>query len=1519
MPKYVSGPGSTAQKPPPKPKQNQSFDRTPGRVEPEPVKPRFAGPDEPPDPVLKRAGFTGGIQAFNQHVDAISQAHQQTFGYKPPPGLTLDIARSGVSLVDYPKLFPAVNARTYHLDTVVQQRKQDADQFLEGYQQAKVAGAAEKMKWLHQNEQQLHDYMQDPEFKAKFAKAYIQGEDDYVQRQVASFFPTPLSGALREGAKDFTQVVTGLTVGPALAAVAEGQAGYKDVKAISRGELPTSLVKTNVKMGKMAVKGVIQDVRHPRENLGYLSLDLFAAVTGGAGVVTRVGRAATAGSAREAATALIRRPTSGTVTLRKGGHTEEALLSENQLVAGVQRVVAAQKNRRMQQRFEASDMPGGLGPTARLWRSNQVLDKMLDPSTSPFSGEASLRREMQARKRTENILLMEPKRELERAAGWSVTAAPILDKVFNKLPEQVRGGLTIGEQKALQVVTLDDPTPLQTWRDFHKKMIDWEIGDPASHRAQLHALKLAEKALENPSKRFKEALAATYEAIDRQEQIKIRDLGLDPDTADRRVIAYGEVVRTGKRTSELEIPAERQVASSLYLPSFVKGKGPRKVSERGPFFEMRESGYGYTPGRDLPEMKHEFTGDSIRSGDFRIDTTNLIGEAYARTVRLATVRNDHKRLWSASTETPRSPFDRPIRDTTDVPPRLKEVLEEIEQGQVTGKDVADLHPGTVDDLFKFLYPGKQLDNGRWVITEPIDNVRWVSKQHLESFRPPLRTKAKLAGQIINEPFRDITLFARLAYALNAVSNVGIMLFHQGHHTVPNLTKAIMSRQLHGDKVTDALDALVGQSKSRSFAPDFDHALLKAGRAAASVWNKVADQVFRRGAILYELERKGFKGKDLEKALFDPKNFDAVNEAKRRANKAMVEFDNLTWYEREVLRNYIFVYPWVSRSLVWSLRSIIEHPIKSDILAQIGQQEMQEHPEVFNKVPDWFKKTGYVPVGFTADGHPKVVNATSINVFSTLQQMVSLGSALTVGDPSGFNNAAQLGGPATTFGLHAVTGRDDYGNAYQDSPVLGAAKDLITVLPQAAAYARATKTNPAEKPIDLTNRNTLSEREHAALHRSVFSPGWLGGYGSLIAGGMVAREVDPDALAARYWAEQPPAARHQHEMTLVRKALGMQADLLKEELPAGVKTAVNLGGAMTWAYQQQTRKLGRTPTPKEQAATDIDVFLKKHRLSDSEASKLSAKLGKLSDPTEISRFKDFVVNKYGNAQALREWDSDVRAVASFKKETLEAKMSILRSMGLTDMHTTPGTQDELYAAGRKYLSYLRAAREKVKALDNDPDSTLHEAALRLWQDEQDQPITINGKRVAPSPVRLEWAKQTSKEKQTHIAGLLNRDWGAISNFDKELVGPKLPISVSTAWARLADVKHEYQKANPGSNVTADQLLSAVKQMERYPEYKGILKDYLFSVKPKIRRLELLKPYQNMDPTVRSQFDSGIGTNAKVIATALSSGVYPKGELKDVWKNYVAKSLLPWLQQPEQKNLWAWVDAHGGTSFLNTLPD
>jgi hypothetical protein len=171
---------------------------------------------------------------------------------------------------------------------------------------------------------------------------------------------------------------------------------------------------------------------------------------------------------------------------------------------------------------------------------------------------------------------------------------------------------------------------------------------------------------------------------------------------------------------------------------------------------------------------------------------------------------------------------------------------------------------------------------------------------------------------------------------------------------------------------------------------------------AHAWSVLVDRWMRRAALIHELEKLGYKTNDDMLGLLkdkDPKN---RIQAVERSNKAMVQFDNLGDFEKNTLRHIIFVYPWVSRSAVWAIRTMIEHPLKTWGLSELGRIGEEKAAEFFSNgevdefskwlAPDWFKRTGYVPIARTGDGSPVVLNFNSVNSFSTMSELYTQAKA-----------------------------------------------------------------------------------------------------------------------------------------------------------------------------------------------------------------------------------------------------------------------------------------------------------------------------------------------------------------------------------------------------------------------------------------------------------------------------------------------------------------------------------------------
>jgi hypothetical protein len=354
----------------------------------------------------------------------------------------------------------------------------------------------------------------------------------------------------------------------------------------------------------------------------------------------------------------------------------------------------------------------------------------------------------------------------------------------------------------------------------------------------------------------------------------------------------------------------------------------------------------------------------------------------------------------------------------------------------------------------------------------------------------------------------------------------------------------------------------------------------------------------------------------------------------------------------------------------------------------------------------------------------------------------------------------------------------------------------------------------------------------------------------------------------------------------------------------VKEAVDIAGRRELAYKEKAKELGRTPTLREKVEIDLDILGRENRYGPDVATALQKKLAKISDPAELERFHDAVLERYAGKKPLREWDSDVRYVASFTKPILTAKLRKLGS--LTEQKTVTGNPETLYQAGRQALAYNKARLQRQREMDGAPSNerAVRLAELRAWEDSQDNAIKVNGKVVAPSPLRIAWANLTDEERAEHIASTAKRSWGLLTNFDKEILGKQVQPGVSAAWAIIAQQKDDYRNANFAS-VAADQLYRAgggglMQQLENYKDakgnqpYAGIAQDYLFSRKPLYQRLEVM-PLVAKSPH-RKQWQE-LFANAAVVNRAWKSDVgYTKSELAGYWRQWlVSADFQSWLNE------------------------
>jgi hypothetical protein len=1473
---------------PPRPRRRplDAADRAPIQDRPgaQPTQPL---PQSKPVPAMQRRGYNEGVQELNVRVQAITDAHERAFGVRPTPGVVFDLVRAPISpdryedLLALPRtkrsaralgIFRSENGilqKTDPLSGMVQdeslQVPRTPDVVLAEWEQASKDGRGDSYFRKHQVE--LEAIFYNPKEHPSL--------EDIEQEAMLAGPPDKAAKVITVGAEGFGRLLAGLVTGPTVIAVEEAKALKKEVTGDFRGQhlyeankQLASAILGGLKADAVAVKD--RDTGYLAENWGFIALDFLGLGGFVASGPARAGRAAAArkaGASRaEAAKELLRRPAGETFEIGLPGATERVLLSENQAVKYVQRYVLQKR----QERYKLRQDPDG-----------EPIPASLLPSLTPqlarryLSLEGKLGKEAKARRDFERVLANVLARDLEAVAGWSRGHSA----VRSKLPNKLGGGLTRGEQMAIFLRSIDDPNPAGTLRAFHERMISLGVGSRKAHEQKIRDIALAEKTLFDPSKqsrRFQDALRITEDTVATMEALRIQRLGLSPVTAESRVARLGAIIRGEEETG-------RATATSFYLPV----QATSRKAARYAFGGARSGPFGiplFKQSRHVPELTHEFTGELIRAGTYRIDATGLVGEAYGRTVRAVSILDDYQRLVNLSHATKRSEFDVPIRTVDGIPQELRQYLNDLDEGVITPGEMDVLSRTDASNMLRFLFP-EDRDASR------IDGVRWVDRRQMidDSARvPAVPGLGRKTLQGLNEPLRAATLYMRPAYALNLLSNAGMLVLQQGVFEAPEtFARAVHSNRLLGDKVTRSLDALASGSRSRSYVADVDSMVNAPGRAAAEFWHVVADQMFRRAALIYEFNRKGIRTREqFEAALFgdDAKLKADAFEASRRANKAMVQFDNLTWYERHYLRHLIFVYPWIRGASVWSLRTLIEHPVKSDVIAQLGREHEDEKDAVLGKGPEWFEKRGYFPTSWEGD-RPKVVTGSQLAAFSTLRDTLGIGTGQVTGGR--FTALSTAFGPAVEALLHGVTGKDEFGNDYEGSPWVGALQDQILGLPQGTAWTRAHKERPALKPFDITRRQSAVTRQNSALEQDILGPGTMGGWGMLVTGGLTEREYNKLAAEARYWADQPLEKRHAHEMKLIQGALQAQGRLLKRSIPAVVRDAVELAGKRELAYKEEAADLGRDLTYKERIVLDLDTL----EVPAAQRKELREQLRKLKNRDDLEDFKAKLLDEYGEARALKDWDRDVRIVASFRKDILERKLKSLRGEGLIASARVDADQETLFEYGRKYLAYDKQAREQYRAarLTPSPDRSIAFAELRAWEEQQDRPVTVNGKTL-PSLVRLAWAHLAPEQKQDVLAQNAGKyAWSTISSFEKELLGKRPPAKLAQGWLRLAQVVAEYRAAQPPGQRRLPPGYE--NQLARYVDKHfapGFYQDWLFAREPLARRLQVLKV-----PVSSPKWPQLLNVAARY-ADYLKSDGYSKTGVKDAWRDYVASTLRPWVE-------------------------
>lgn len=537
--------------------------------------------------------------------------------------------------------------------------------------------------------------------------------------------------------------------------------------------------------------------------------------------------------------------------------------------------------------------------------------------------------------------------------------------------------------------------------------------------------------------------AAYRDAVAKVEALRSLRRGLEGEAKTLREGVIRDLAIARER-SQAEVEALRAQANKLIGAEDFTGGRTRipDVPVRGKPIATRVAGFRGGEPRKPPSLTHGYTGYLRRTGNYRTDTTRLVGESALEAQRYASV----KRLQQTVTKAGKTarPADTlltewvPVRTralTENEAAQLRQALSHIEESdgvfsRTERRQVGDAYRSFVKESFPDREQYAHVREG-----QEVGGVVWVPKKLLDGVNRP-NQRALVAGSLavvdtVQNLVKAGILFAKPAYVVaNVAGNVLFNLVQQGVMTPVNWTAA--ARLGRRTDLAAAVDELMGSGLSRSLAQGtpggpLGHAVEKVG----DTLNTVTDQLFRRAAFLHEARRYGFGADDrLRQLIFDPERRGALSEIVGRATAEIVDYDRLGPLERDVVRRAVFVYPWVKGATVYGGHFLAEHPVQAAAYSQAANVGKEQAQQDLGDVPSYAR--GTFKVGGSTE-RPLVVNPAGISPFSQAAQVgYTLRKTLT-GEGGKSDLPFGLVSPLLAAGVEAGSGRDLFTGATIGEP------------------------------------------------------------------------------------------------------------------------------------------------------------------------------------------------------------------------------------------------------------------------------------------------------------------------------------------------------------------------------------------------------------------------------------------------------------------------------------------------------
>lgn len=938
--------------------------------------------------------------------------------------------------------------------------------------------------------------------------------------------------------------------------------------------------------------------------------------------------------------------------------------------------------------------------------------------------------------------------------------------------------------------------------------------------------------------------------------------------------------------------------------------------------------FGVGPGRPLTEIHQHNTGKAMWIGDVRFDVTTLIANNLARAARAATTVMTLEKLYKLGRKTnkPR-PGEIPVRNIDAVRPELRRVMQDIDDGTFRNGTLDALTDDEFKRILDTLVPAEMVGGNRRLRfrrpDENLDDVVWVDERLvvealggrwkplwdlMDRWMRESRPGIVLSG--VNMVFRDLTLFLRPAYALNMLGAAAMTMINEGPLQPVYLGRALGARWFYGDDAGKALDHEAGMTRPQSFL-SAKTPVTKSSEMLIRMWQPITDLFFRRAQMLYELAAAGFTDKagirralGLEGELTAAERV-AVRAARDRTRKSMIDFE-LNAFEKAVLRHVFFIYAFQSRSIVWSIHTMVEHPIVVDAMVKAGQAGEEGINDLLAMPPDWFARMGLLQAGFDEDGNPMVQNFNQLSTFGTFAEAIHVAEGL-IGKHDPYASLDEFGGPLAEFFVRAFTGRGEFGEELEGPTGVAALLEVLNDTPIGAVLRRRKQLaeSEADPGIDFSSDIALITLENRLREQETFIVnGWQDVYLPTIFGGLIKRSVNEAALNARGWREQTGDALLEHQRDLIKQHMDEnQAPLLGlKRAPDEVVAAAQLSFELAKVKREFLTRTKMPINPLNEGLAMLRIASGLGLVTAAERRQVEALLYKAEPGRDIEDLVETIRLEYGGGKELERWHERINKVLKVSRGpglgqaiTLLAGKGVLPADGVRNLANV--SQATLDKVGRAYAAWV----EQMDDLEGADEVVAMVAT--------DKPLKIDGL-TFPSPERIDFGLLTTEAANRKIASLVNADYADLTPFERELFGRKPKPGVQNGWVAYHAALQEWRDENPGRNITAETRTEIAQTIGR--AHDGFYQDFLFSEQPLYRRFEMSSVYQRSEN--RSLWGELI-EQARVFEQARNSGRYLKREIDVAWSTYIEETLLPYVG--EQGGSWADEIDSLGETFLRGM--